>query len=88
VDKQTPPPLGCGIVFICGQFTFVRIAWNPIQRPIRPNTFDGTPALPLHYLSYESQAPSKELTMPKPRRRRKIGSKKRHSKWKARHHIQ
>jgi len=26
--------------------------------------------------------------MPKPRRRRKIGSKKRHTKWKARHHIQ
>ena len=24
--------------------------------------------------------------MPKPRRRRKIGSKKRHTKWKARHH--
>jgi hypothetical protein len=30
----------------------------------------------------------KDFAMPKPRRRRKIGSKKRAQKWKARHHIQ
>ncbi|HUO07493.1 MAG TPA: hypothetical protein VM008_04270 [Phycisphaerae bacterium] len=31
---------------------------------------------------------TKDSDMPKPRRRRKIGSKKRHQKWKARHHVQ
>jgi hypothetical protein len=30
----------------------------------------------------------KDFQMPKPRRRRKIGSKKRAQKWKARHHVQ
>jgi len=60
------------------------------SRRVNPRTewFDAKPPLPVQYAAYETQAPSKDLTMPKPRRRRKIGSKKRHSKWKARHHIQ